>query len=58
LQFYYNDLKEATERERISRENHVLIFKRIINKYILISFKVLLGLSMRDQNTHNRALDS
>ncbi|CDW87745.1 UNKNOWN [Stylonychia lemnae] len=32
LQFYYNDLKEATERERISRENHVLIFKRIINK--------------------------
>jgi len=32
VQFYHNDLREAVERERISRENHLMIFKRIINK--------------------------
>eukprot|EP00347_Sterkiella_histriomuscorum_P011320 403372904 len=32
VQFYYNDLKEKIERETISRENHLMIFKRIINK--------------------------
>lgn len=32
VQFYYNNLEESISREKISKENHVMIFKRILNK--------------------------
>jgi len=32
LQFYGNDLEEQIQREIISKENHYMIFRRIINR--------------------------
>lgn len=32
LQFYSNDLEEVLQRESITKENNLLIFKRIVNK--------------------------